>query len=986
MRSFIGQRGEVSTTGGCEINFNQARFIDQNGNTVTIVSGHKYIVTTDAMDEAGFDGSYVDIGIGTAVTGVLKRTNKKHQWQRIAALYTAPSTNLSVYLRQLSIPAGTSVRMSFKNFAIYDVTDIPTTYYPIIAKGQHPLLQSVEPVDITDNVISYKKATVADVVGGSTHKNYIVDAGTLHEAIDGGMDVTTMARRGAYTQISFDNGTTWESTVYDKWNDRIRSEFIIRNPNAAANSQQWFGFSAWTGVDALFPVVEGRTYLCILDVKNGSGVTLSKANLRYNSSTDNILSRLSTTSYTRLYATMSNGYFWIDVYPSTTGLVQLYIKTWRQYDVTGLTSAQIETLVNLPADQLDNAYRYYIKQDSVCPFIPIVDVSSMSTVSVQAGLVYRIIATSGTHVLTVSNLPTNAVGDEAYIQIKTGSSSTITVQQPLMLMDAIKPNAINNCVVKFINGESRLYVEDVSSGYVVVTASGTEYGSLHYGLSNLSSIDVNYISFGSTVDNIAVHSSEPIAFMHQPVSIVGNGRDITTIDFDHGVIGTDQSFYVGYATVKDVTVNGGNIQLENGGLEGVIKLEGSSLSLSGRTKFDANVIGANITIAPGSTVSGTGSIDLQQTQSKRIELTAGVLEGVTIYNGKMAGYGGGFWTANTTTPVDTINVTVIGCSSSSSGGGFSYRSKYGNIINVTVKGCTSGSWGGGFETSHCKNTNYHTIVRNVYVEGCKAAQGGGIAIYNNYTDIYGGTIKNCTCTSIGSAIAVASSATASVSGLLVDGCSGRDVIDVPSGTKLTLTGCTVSNCTMADLNGGVIYLNGGVLQVTNTTFDHNSSGATTMGSVYFGSGGTFTNCTFTNNSSTTSNSAVVYINSSYIVTLDKCTFSNNTPYNLSVIGNAVATLNNVTMSTGNIYASATAKMTISGYFIFKGTIDGNYPVITLVSGATINLQGNNNTNAIRGSTITAQGTFVVIDKNGTTHDFTAATKTNSIITNLGVWS
>ena len=885
----------------------------------------KFIVALDLMDETDSPHTNLELfpfngGTPTLISSVPRYCTELHKWTRVAYLLNLSNAGPTFDFHVNGMTAGMPFRYSFKNICVYNVTNIPEEYYPILAKGQHPLLQGVEPVDITDNVISYKKATVADVVGGSTHKNYIVDARTLHDAIDGGIDVT---EKGLYTTL--DPGSEYD----------IRGIFEL-TATASNGSIYYYGFTS--GPYLPFPsFVNGRRYLYLADVKNNSSIALNL--IAFNDyvrasgyipvdPVGSIPRALNSPSanqitYTRLAGVSYEPYNCIRASQSTGSVqtIKVGVRTWRQYDVTDLTDAQIEELAGLSEDQLDARYYYFIKQDSVCPFIPIVDVSSMSTVSVQAGLVYRIIATSGTHVLTVSNLPTDAVGDEAYIQIKTGSSSTITVQQPLMLMDAIKPNAINNCVVKFINGEARLYVEDVSNGYVVVNASGTEYGSLHYGLSNLSNIDVNYISFGSTVDNITVHSSEPIAFMHQPVSIVGNGRDITTIDFDHGVIGTDKSFYVGYATIKDVTVNGGNIQLENGGLEGVIKLEGSSLSLSGRTKFNATVIGNNISITASEIISGSGTIDLN---NKLTPLSNINLSGITIKNGYRT---------------------------STQGGAIRYTS--------------SGTY----------------IVTNCLFDNNKC-----IAAWN-------------------------------------DGTGGGALISYNTGTTVSLIGCTISNSTASNCGGAIRVRDGGAMTAENCLFENNKSGLTTLsGSASNGGGVAYVyagsskfdlkNCTMRGNSASDRGGAIYYASGSGASTISNCIISDNTAgiggggisanantvtikstifeNNSAPIGNAIYTtsgplvLENCTFKENQTIKMTAGSLSLSGTNLFMAKVEASS--ISIASGATISLIGNSTTDAITATSITAAGTFVVIDKNGTSHSYSAATKSNSKITNLGVWS
>lgn len=160
---------------------------------------------------------------------------------------------------------------------------------------------------------------------------------------------------GNWTQVSFDNGTTWEAiaNIKNESSERFRAPFSIRN-TSSTTGEHWVGHS----IGSNWPTEEGHTYLAVADVKNvGAAMSRCAFGGSLPSGTVNIQSisipiTANQTAYTRVYRTFGHstdnsykGRFFLDFYPSAAGtLVQVDVKNYRQFDVTGWTSAQITAL------------------------------------------------------------------------------------------------------------------------------------------------------------------------------------------------------------------------------------------------------------------------------------------------------------------------------------------------------------------------------------------------------------------------------------------------------------------------------------------------------------------------------------------------------------------------------------------------------------------------------------------------------------------
>ena len=997
------------------------------------VSG-KYIVSMDIKDMSE-PGTTVSIGIYSAgtksnITGVPSNTTAKNRWEHIACLVTATGT-FQINIDHTIHRTNEHFTLLLKNFNIYNVTNINSSYYPAIAKGQFPLLQGVEPVRITGRSISYSKASMSDVLTNTQNGRCVVDATVLNRVINFGRirDVTCGALGfGLWKEISFDGGTTWQtltlallySLQYDhKW----RNGFSLRN-TSSTTGQHWFGYSEPAG-GKRFPTEVGHTYLFIADVRNSGAATLSKGQITQSSGASVVVSNgdalphtANQTTYTRLYSTFNynasgtyDGRAWLDIFPAVSNsTVQVDVSGWWHFDITDLSSSDIYTLATLSAARLNDIYfRYFIQQESVSPISEIIDLGSVSAVVIDAGRNYKLNATAGSHTITVASIPSGVLGEDAHISIATSASGTVTASG-MKLMGKIRPNAINHCTIKYENGVAKLFVDDADYGYVVTDAMDTGDGSLYFGLSNMSSMGISCITFSKALDNTTVHCSGDATISSKPVLLLGNGENVTHVSFDNNSISPTQNITVSNMTFGDITLTSGIMTLDNSVPTGTIKLNGGSISFSGYQRMYADITGSAVSISNNSIIVGPGSINLNKTG--RLTAIGCTLDDLTISNGKSGNYGGGFWGDNTQTTQITRNCSIIGCSASASGGGFSYRNKAGSIVNVSVTACTSGSYGGGFETSH--NNQWaagFNDVTNVHVLNCLAVNGGGICIYNNRTNLSNSTIIGCTATSTGAAIVVAVGATANITGCYINNSRGSAAIAAESTTITHIKGCTIANTIHGLQFGGAISTgvnaspsSGYALTIEDCYIVNNNCTAWAGGGIYISNGVagytvSIKGCTFRFNSCNYSDSrgsfygGAMYVTVKSNVLLENCYFRGNTPGALGINSSAEMTVKNCIFDDDAVWicydaSAGSAKLTLDGTNTFNalgcyGNTGG--VCITIVSGSTIKFTRTTPENCIIGGTITAAGDFAIYDKYDDPHDYWARSATGSTITNYGAW-
>lgn len=234
-----------------------------------------------------------------------------------------------------------------------------------------------------------------------------------------------------------------------------------------------------------------------------------------------------------------------------SGIDYIVVSNLREYEVTACSNEAIAYIAALSNPDVFASY-YLVKADMVQPWTYIIDMGDSEAVTIASGLSYKLNASTGTHQLTVDTCPAGYDGRDAIIRIRLGGTGVIQAIPPLQLGDALVPYAINNCVVRFRDGEAVLLVEDTLAGYVVTVTSGTDNGSLAYGL---AATGVPYIAFSTGTDGSVVDMGNAVT-ANEEVMVVGNGYEDTTIT---GNITCTNKTTVANLSLQDVTVTGGTL-------------------------------------------------------------------------------------------------------------------------------------------------------------------------------------------------------------------------------------------------------------------------------------------------------------------------------------------------------------------------------------------------------------------------------------------
>lgn len=534
---------------------------------------------------------------------------------------TPANGGLSVTSDGVSVNAGNGVSISGNS-----VTVAAKTSGGIAVDSSGVSVLAGETLDLTGGTVNAKVADVGEVltglVAGSTVADKVeeVTPDNLKGALSVGQAVdVSCAATNAYgvssITVSVDGGTTYVSRGSDDYKNNFLSDTFLKFQNTDSSAK-----NAWFGFDPKFPKgADGLKYVFIVDVALISG-TVSSIILNgtgINGLTRTVVNPSST--YTRLACTFVGATAATlsprDISANSTAIIG--VKNWRQYEVTALTDEAIAYLASLPNP--DDFFRstsvfsvrdkYLVKQDMVCPWIYTIDMPDNSDLTVAAGLSYRIKYTNdNAHKITVDTIPTNAYGWDAHVQMFIKGTSAIQFQPPLILMDALTPNAGHNLSIKFRNGDALVYVDDTNAGNIVISATGTTAGTLNYFLQqNPGSGYDNYIIFAPATDGLTCDGGT--VSVDYNTDMLGNGTDKTTITGAY-TVASGKTMNLQDLAVSGGTFGGtGNIYLDNIILTGQTDLDSgyitiSSLILNGDLT-DHNTSVGHISLKPGASITST---------------------------------------------------------------------------------------------------------------------------------------------------------------------------------------------------------------------------------------------------------------------------------------------------------------------------------------------------------------------------------------------
>lgn len=278
----------------------------------------------------------------------------------------------------------------------------------------------------------------------------------------------------------------------------------------------------------------------------------------------------------------------------------------------------LETALSGKSDIISGGYRIGVTSSGGSATVaqdkwfPITNVTGAS-VTMQPGEAYVIQVTTAAVTINTTTVPANQYGLESHLEIFVANTGYVMTGSNVVLANALEPDSVNNCTVRFHDGMAIISVEDHIAGYIVTASAGTTAGSLYYALGTASNsyIAVNGTLAGQTLDLDGVVTSAG------EKHVVGNGYTETIVS--GGITCTSKTTFAnltmsnvvnsgGTMTLGDVhipsgatvSVSGGGLAVEKASVQGtiapgtttVVLSSGAIIDLTGNT--NATVIGGTV--------------------------------------------------------------------------------------------------------------------------------------------------------------------------------------------------------------------------------------------------------------------------------------------------------------------------------------------------------------------------------------------------------
>ena len=648
--------------------------------------------------------------------------------------------------------------------------------------------------------------------------------------------------------------------------------------------------------------------------------------------------------------------------------------------------------------------------------------NSTTTVSacvLEPGNAYKINAVSSARWLATTAAfkgSTGMWGIEGHIKLFVAGTGYVRTDSNVVLANALEPDSVNNCTLRFHDGLAIITVEDHVAGYIVVNGSTAGDGSLYYGITTSTN---DYVAFDASLNGTTIPLAGAVAEGEK--HIVGNGCTETAIT---GAVDCGTSkFTVANLSLSDVQVTGGVMTLGDAYIP-----SGSTVAVSGGGLAVEKVTG-----------SGSDSV-IDLNSSPRVSTGASVfMSGVTLVNGMTSN---GITNAyGVFRPQIGATVAITGCTFSDFRRGDSTR-VYGVVgflqdVNANMTSCSfinnaaglmvfSESGACALNVSDCvfSNTTSANMLRSNNASATVSIEGTTFA--KSYMTAYSGATINFKGTNIlgdGSFVSNDGGSVTLTSGAILD-LTGNTRPSVLEGGGITFesggatvqlgaTSGTVDSSYMMDnveLPAGAKLTNTAVVDLrgTNVFVPRNTSvsvsGCTVTGGVSSAGGAMFASSyanvdlnrvTFTGNSATNAGGAIDGYYNTYNLT--SCVFFNNVAPSVSS-GKAIALGDSATANASacefndgqSIYLKKnTAKVNFIGSNTFKSILGGS-GTVTIASGAILDLTGNTNATPINpggGITFESGGSTTIRYGSGTssgTRSFEYVGIRGSSIGNLGI--
>ena len=464
----------------------------------------------------------------------------------------------------------------------------------------------------------------------------------------------------------------------------------------------------------------------------------------------------------------------------------------RAADVTGGTGGGTEYIGGF-------AIGIYGETISRLRYMPIESVTGNS-VTLQAGHAYKAYATSTAITLNTETIPANQFGLEGHIEIYVAGTGYVVTGSNVVLANALEPDAVNNCTVRFHDGIAIISVEDHVAGYIVVNGATSGDGSLYYGISTSTN---DYVAFDASLNGTVIPLAGAVAEGEK--HIVGNGYTETMLT---GAVdcGTSAVISGGSTTYVPYKFTVANLALSNVQVTGGVMTLGDAYIPSGST---VAVSGGGLAVEK---VTGNGGvIDLGGTFiSAQSEPN---ISGAIISNGLRGGeYGGALYVGSFRSA--TMNgATFVGNSAAGGGAiGVRYNDATANIVSCLITGNTAYT-GGGIGLQY---NNATAIITGSTITGNRCAQfddgGGGIVVKGQGTE----TCELTDCIVSGNTNGLGAP----------DDIANKNILKIKGGCTIghikTLAGtASFSGSNTVDLisggTGSVVFSSGAILDLTGNT-------------------------------------------------------------------------------------------------------------------------------------------------------------------------
>ena len=456
-----------------------------------------------------------------------------------------------------------------------------------------------------------------------------------------------------------------------------------------------------------------------------------------------------------------------------------------QSSVAGLetTLTGINTAVAAKQDAISAGYRMSLDGTTLNQkrYFDIESPTS-ATITLQAGHAYKITATNSSKTLDSEQIPANQFGLEGHAEIFVAGTGLIKTTSNVVLAQALEPDAVNNCTVRFHDGKAIISVEDHVAGYIVVSASGATAGTLPYALSTASN---EYISFDASLNNMTLDLGGAVT--NGEKHVVGNGYTDTILT--GGISCTSKTTFANLS-MQNVSVLGGTMTLGD-----VYIPSGGTVSVSGGGLAIEKVTGNG------------GVIDLGGTN---IVVPAGVTRasGCTFMNGYNSTNGGGLYVnPGSACYLELRDCSFSSCTTSGNGGAV----MFGGYVSANLTSCTFAS-----------NAAYTSVRGNalfirggsVSLSGCMFGSGQGIYFRDSgYISLEGSN----TVYDIGAFDSSAKGYVAIPSGAVIDLTGNANTTPVnPRGGIVVASGDSTASCTV--LTGATAGVVGATVTIIGGTY------------------------------------------------------------------------------------------------------------------------------------------------------------------------